>query len=772
MAKWNEVVNVLNSHEMPPEEEPQPDPKLTAKVVDWITEQATKAQVARRDNNIVLRRMNRNEYRNVIRDLVGIDYDTKHFPQDPPAGGFDNNGSALNLSPMQIELYYEAAQEILHEAIVSGDQPEKILWRIEPESGNSDSNRVSFLGQRPIVNGGKNEVKDQCVVLHHESWDRKVNTRDFKLNHPGKYIIRIHAGGRIPSREDVVAVADRYLSRRKDEELAKNPKRAQNIQRDYEETLNHFKSDRMYDYGPPRIKVTRDLGGQPEVIAEFDIDADIKAMKDYVIETEFTTEKAGITLEYAYDIPKELENFWFQTADDFARPEAWIDWIELEGPIHDAWPPASHAKILLDNKQHELSDVEHAEKVIRNFLRYAFRREVSADEVAAKLEIYRSAAKNSTTFNEAIKAPLSAILVSPSFLFLTETTPIAKPLNDFELANRLSFFLWSSMPDKELLSLAFERKLQNHDVLIAQVNCMLKDERSDAFVENFAGQWLGLREVGSNPPAADLYRQYDRHLESSIVDESQAFFREILQNDLNVMNFIDSDFVVINERLARFYGIDNVRGDHFRKVELPSDVPRGGVMAQASVLTITSNGTRTSPVKRGTWVLKNILGTDPGLPVANAGEIAPKVPGIDKATVRQRLEIHRELPQCARCHDKIDPLGFALENFDASGYFRKQEGFGYKGRINRDDPEIDASSQLPDGTKIDGVEGLQKALLQKEDLFLNCLTTKLYTYALGRELTLADQKFVKQAVVQLKQSDRSLRTLIQSVVTSEPFTHR
>lgn len=195
-------------------------------------------------------------------------------------------------------------------------------------------------------------------------------------------------------------------------------------------------------------------------------------------------------------------------------------------------------------------------------------------------------------------------------------------------------------------------------------------------------------------------------------------------------------------------------------------------MTHASILTTTSNGTRTSPVKRGTWILKNILGTDPGLPVANAGEIAPKVPGIDKATVRKRLEIHRELPQCARCHDKIDPLGFALENFDASGFYRKQEGFGYQGRIERDDPVIDATSQLPDGTKIDGIHGLQRELLKKEELFLACLTSKMMTYALGRELTLADRPAVQQTVQLLQRSDRSLRSLIHTIVSSKSFTHR
>jgi hypothetical protein len=403
-------------------------------------------------------------------------------------------------------------------------------------------------------------------------------------------------------------------------------------------------------------------------------------------------------------------------------------------------------------------------------MRKAYRRPVTKEEIEAKLVLFDQARKHKDNFVEAIKVPLIAVLVSPHFLYLTEPTDkTSRRLNDHELAARMSYFLWSSMPDDELFKLADAGMLKDPSVRRAQVNRMLADPKSDAFVRNLAGQWLGLREVGINPPAPDLYPQYDRHLEISIVQESEAFFRTILQEDLNALNLIKSDFVVINERLAGFYGIPGVRGDHFRKVPVPPGVQRGGLVTQASILTITSNGTRTSPVKRGTWILKNLLGIDPGLPVANAGEIAPKVPGIEKATVRQRLEIHRQLDQCARCHNKIDPLGFALENYNAAGEWRDQEGFGYKGRIQKEDPKIDASSEMPDGTKIDGVRGFQAALLAKEDLFLNCLASKLFTYALGRELGFADQEAVRAAVATMKREKYTLRSLIQAIVASEVF---
>lgn len=908
-GKWGEVVNVLNSHEMPPEGETQPPERVVSNMVDWITEQMARAELFRRDTVIVLRRLNKAEYRNTIRDLIGIDYDPVRFPQDPPAGGFDNNGGALTVSPLHMELYYDAAREILDRALVEGPQPSSIKWRFEPESGNSDSNRVTYEGQRVIVNGGNNPAQNGFRVVHHASWDKTVTARDFKLPHTGEYIVRVRAAGVTPSRQKVVASARKYLEQRIAERRQKDPRQADWYQKNLETDLDHFRNDRMYDYGPPRMKVIRNLAGQPAVIAELDVAASLSDPQIYETRARFFPARGtGVKAEYAYDIPKELENFWFQTGDDFPRPELWVDWMEIEGPVYESWPPRSHGMLLFDSPLKGRDDRAYAREVLARFMRRAWRRPVTDAEIEAKLELYDLVKDNAPSFVEAIKTPLTGVLIAPPFLYLAEpgtgglapqiaatavqsepvtsavspetvdpvpsgpgvsvspkpadpkplpfrlftdkrgrkvrgrvvelsglkvilervsgqkfavpmteftakdrawiraslrpepvvTTPTPQPrpepkpaivretpatqpsvsqvglqlrrLNSHELASRLSYFLWSSMPDDELFRLADAGQLTDSATLTAQVERMLNDSKSEAFVENFAGQWLGLREVGANPPAQDLYRRYDRHLEISIVDESLAFFDEILRNDLSVMNFVQSKFVVINERLGRFYGIPGVRGDQFRRVDVPRNVQRGGILTQASVLSTTSNGTRTSPVKRGTWVMKNVLGIDPGLPVANAGEIAPKVPGLDKATVRQRLEIHRSLPQCARCHNKIDPLGFALENFDASGNWRDREGHGYKGRIQDNDPVIDASSSLLDGTKIDGVSGLQDALMDREELFLGCLSNKLMTYALGRELGIADQLHIKDAVRQMRRPRQdTLKTLITFVVTSEPF---
>jgi hypothetical protein len=757
---------------MPPEDKPQPDAAAVAAVVDWITKQAVAAEVSKREQSVVLRRLNRAEYKNTIRDLVGIDFDTSSFPQDPPAGGFDNNGSALTMSPMQIEQYLNAADQILDRALVDGEQPETIRWKFDPVPKSNDSNRVRLDPKNnPIVNGGNNTYEGDWGVIHHESWDKTVNARDFRVPTAGTYIVRARVAGRRPSRDDVVQSAAAILKKRQEEQDAKQPDRAKHNQAHYDNDVKHFSTDPMYDYGPARLKLVVQLGSQPRTVAEFDVEGTPDKPQVVAFPVRFTTESAGVTLSYAYAIPKVLENFWLQNKDEFARPEAMIDWLELEGPIYDAWPPSSHTKILFDSPLRSENLDDYARAVLERFMGEAYRRPATKEEMNEKFELYVAAAKHKKSFVEQIKVPLTAVLSSPDFLYLAETHPgtVSEPLTDHELATRLSYFLWSSQPDAELRQLADRGKLSNPKTRQEQVDRMLAEPKADALVKNFAGQWLGLREVGANPPAPDLYPQYDRHLELSIVAESEAYFKEFLQNDLDACQMIKSDFVTINERLGRFYGIPNVRGDTFQRVSVPAGVTRGGIVTQASILTTTSNGTRTSPVKRGTWILKTLLATDPGLPVANAGEIAPKVPGIDKATVRQRLEIHRQLPQCARCHNKIDPLGFALENFNAAGEWREQEGFGYKGRVQQNDPKIDASSQMPDGTKIIGVAGLQAAMLEQEDRFLKSLATHLTTYALGRELGLADQPLVDGTVAAMRENGTTVRSLVKAIVASDAF---
>jgi len=782
-SKWGEVVNVLHSHEMPPADEQQPDSESVATLVDWIRKEQIRAEQFDRKSEVILRRLNRNEDRNTIRDLIGIDYDIGHFPQDPPAAGFDNNGRALSSSPLQVELYLAAARTILDEALVSDAQPESIVWRFEPETGDSDSNRVRYGKHNAIVNGGQNRLDGNTRVMHHNSWDRVINARDFAVPTKGTYTIRIRANSHIPTRDEVFAYAERTIRAIREKEILENPKSRNWIEAHIEEEIDHFRKSPIYDYGPGRLKVTVHLGGQPQIIGVLEIDSTQDDMKVFELPVKMTEEKAGISLEYAYHVPREMENFRFQSNDDFPRPEVIVDWFEIEGPVYDNWPPPSHQRLINSPvPADEQNRRRLARSVLANFMPRAYRRPVTDGEIDEKLKLFDAAAtdgESESAFLEQLKVPLTAVLVSPNFLYLAEPyrNGTQDPLSPFELASRLSYFLWSSMPDDALFLAASTGEFSDPVKIIAQVDRMLADEKSDAFCKNFSEQWLGLRDVGANPPVEELYSHYDDHVESSLVRQSIAMFDDVLKNDRDLTEFIDSDHEILNEVLARYYGLPQVKGDQMRRVQLASDSHRGGVLTHGSVLTITSNGTRTSPVKRGTWVLKNILGTDPGLPVANAGDIAPKVPGIDKATVRQRLEIHRELAQCARCHRKIDPLGFALDNFDAAGRYRTQEGFGYQGRVQKDDPLVDASGELPDGTKINGIADLKRSLLKNDTMFVRCITEKMYSYALGREMMIADSAIIDATVAKLDESKannqpRTLRALIGEIVLSPSFARR
>jgi len=374
-----------------------------------------RAELIRRNQNIVIRRLNRDEYRLTIRELTGIDFDISGFPLDPLAEGFDNNGSALSMSPMQMELYVDAARKILDRAIVSGDQPKSIRYRFQPEVGNGDDSRVRYGEYNAIVHGGQNPVEGDFKVLHHVSWDRVCNARDFALPEEGVYKIRIRAGGKVPSREDVVRTARAALEHRFEEQMRDNPNGEKYHREAVTQTMAHFKTDRIYNYGPPRLKLIHDINGQPIVISEFDVDAPREQPGVYEFQARFNANKTSISIEYAYSIPSVLENFWFQSHDSFARPVAYLDWFEIKGPINEAWPPKSHQKILGDLDLSKEPDSAQVRKVVALFLRRAFRRPVTDEEIQAKLQQYNDAKKSGKSVREAIQIPLVAILCSPKF---------------------------------------------------------------------------------------------------------------------------------------------------------------------------------------------------------------------------------------------------------------------------------------------------------------------------------------------------------------------
>ena len=789
--KWTEVMDRMNKGEMPPEDEPRPNIQQQEQVVTWISRQLRRAIEAARSTGgrVVLRRINRAEYNNTIRDLIGIDFTpADDFPEDPPAHGFDNVGASLTVSPLHIEKYMRAARMIIDKAIVTGPRPTSQKWHFEVDEAagfNEAGPGSKWLARK--VNGrdrrygiliaANNAVRDGLVVSRRVSWDTWLGFRFFEFPEAGEYIVRVRAASAVPSHQETVkqamvmkrGEADIHVKGRKNQQQKDAARRWWD-----DEALpaakKYFSEKPYYRYGPPRMKIVNQQSRT--IIGEIDVDAPANKPQIYEFRATFPKARSGVVLTNNYSIPLEPENNALLRHPEFPRPELLVDWVELEGPIVDDWPLPSQQRILFPSKN-KGNETEYAREVLGRFITRAFRRPATQEELDVALALFKQVRPNKESFEEAIKVPLIATLSNPHFLYLIEPAQndgaSARDLDNYELASRLSYFLWSSMPDEELLQLAAAGKLSDPAIVDAQIDRMLSDSKSTAFAKNFAGQWLGLRKVGANPPGRDWYPRYDDHLQESMVRESEGFFAEILHNNLNVMNFIKSDFVTINERLARFYGIPGVKGDHIRRVAVPPNVHRGGLMTQSSILTITSNGTRTSPVWRGVWILENILGDPPPPPPPDAGDIQPKVPGIDKATVRNRLEIHREIPACASCHNKIDPLGFALENYQTDGGWRDKEGFGYKGRVQRNDPDINASGSMPDGREFNGVKELQDILLNEEDRFLKCLTEKLVTYSLGRGVEFTDRPWIEQLIRNMKSNNYTLRSLIKDIVRSDQF---
>jgi hypothetical protein len=414
----------------------------------------------------------------------------------------------------------------------------------------------------------------------------------------------------------------------------------------------------------------------------------------------------------------------------------------------------------------------------------AFRRPVAEEEAAPFIALVASSLEAGQPFEAALRAGIKAVLASPKFLYFRETPG---PLDDYALASRLSYFLWSTMPDETLFALAKSGELQRPQVLRAQVERMLQDPKAKAFTENFTGQWLSLREINATTPDKMLYPEYDEFLQWSALKETQLFFDELLRENLGVGNFVDSPFAMLNGRLARHYGIPDVHGVAFRKVELKPEYHRGGVLTHASVLKVTANGTSTSPVLRGVWVLDRILGKPAPPPPPNVPAVEPDIRGA--STIREQLAKHRATENCAGCHARIDPPGFALENYDVIGGYREkyrivtERNNWVKNRVGPlakylatyqygEGREVEAGDVMPDGRKFADLAEFKRILLAEPQQIARCLTEKLVTYATGQPVAFGDHRAVDQILADTEKSDYGLRSLVQAVVASELFLRK
>jgi hypothetical protein len=418
-------------------------------------------------------------------------------------------------------------------------------------------------------------------------------------------------------------------------------------------------------------------------------------------------------------------------------------------------------------KPDDKNKAESTRKILDNLATRAYRRPATEDEIRRLTKLVDLAEKNGDNYEAGIGLALKAVVVSPYFLFRVEIDrdskdpKAANPANDFELASRLSYFLWSSMPDDELFDLARKGTLRKDGNLEAQAKRLLKDPKSRALVENFAGQWLQLRRLKSMTPDKKLFTEFSAELRNDMLKETELFFDAILREDHSVLEFLDADYTFLNERLAKFYDIDGVQGPEFRRIKLTGD-QRGGVLTMASILTITSNPTRTSPVKRGKWILENLLNAPPPPPPPDAGELSEKKSVVESASLRQRMEEHRKNPNCAVCHERMDPIGFAFENYDAIGKWRAKDGKF----------DIDPAGVLPDGKSFKSPRELKTILKGREREFCRCLSDRMLTYALGRGLEFYDKCAVDQIADNMKKNDYRFSSLVISIVNSEPFQMR
>ncbi len=463
------------------------------------------------------------------------------------------------------------------------------------------------------------------------------------------------------------------------------------------------------------------------------------------------------------------------------RPGILVGEAEMTGPIIDQWPPTSRIALLGNTNIHNAGLAE-AEHILTRFLPRAFRRRTSKKEIQIYSDLFKAARAQKRDFIDSLRVALKAVLVSPEFLFLDEPGSKTGLLSDYALACRLSYLLWSTMPDQQLLTLAARRDLRKPEVLRQQTERLLSDPKSRAFTDNFTGQWLELREIDFTEPDKNLYPEFDELLKVAMVEESHRFFQEILDQDLSLSNFIDSDWLILNERLAEHYGIDGVKGLHYRKVKRPTNSVRGGVLTQAAVLKVTANGTNTSPVLRGVWVLDRILGQPAPPPPRGVPSVEPDIRGA--TTLREQLEKHRNVESCATCHIKIDPPGFALENFNVIGGWRANyRSLGEGKRITdkyidsynhvrvryKIGLPVDATGTSSDGKPFSNITEFKKLLLRDQKSIAHGLTKNLTTYATGRPLGFSDRATLNQLVEASQQNNYGLRSLIHEIVQSPIF---
>jgi hypothetical protein len=708
---WEKVLRKLRSREMPPAGMPRPDAKTYETLVAAIeSERDRVAQAKPNPGRPTLHRLNRTEYANAVRDLLALEIDVSEMlPADDIGYGFDNIGDVLQVSPVLLERYLSAARKISRTAVGDMTLPASYQTYTIPH-GLIQDDRLSETA--PVGSRGGAAIRHFFPV-------------------DGEYEISV------------------TLQRnRNDEYLGLERERKLDLRLD-DQRLQLFTipaSPKKIVLGsgtPPDAKLRVRLSvkaGTREVGALF--------LKDTLLQ------EGIIDKVRDDDVKTYFEGVGSVT---IAGP------FNVEGPGHTA----TRDKIFICHPSGSADEMGCAEKILSNLAHHAYRRPITADDMPQLLALYKEGAANGG-FEAGVRLALQKILVSPEFLFRAEVDPPAAApgsvyrVSDVELASRLSFFLWSSIPDDELLGIAEKGQLHDPAVLKAQVKRMMADARSEALIKNFVGQWLFLRNVSRISPDTTTFMTFDENLRQSMAKETELLVESQVREDHSVVDLLSTDYTFLNQRMAEHYGIKGIYGSEFRRVKL-EDPKRFGLLGQASILAVTSYPNRTAPTIRGKWVLEQLLGTPPPPPPPNVPSLKDDQ-STQKLSMRQRMEMHRASPQCAACHRMTDPLGFALDNFDGIGSWRDTLGPG--------SGPIDSSGTLPDGTPFNGPEGLRQVLLKKKDMFVENFTERLLTYALGRGLEEYDHPVVRKIARDASADNEKWSSLILGIVNSTPFQMR
>jgi mono/diheme cytochrome c family protein len=782
---WLEVFDVISNGEMPPEDaKVQLTDAEKARIVDWVSGEILVASQVRRSEqgHTSFRRMTRYEYKHVLQDLLGLPHDFSRDlpPETVSEDGFKNSSEMLQMTVVQFEQYRELARKALERVTVRGERPKPVYYGITMKAASAqvDATYAAFVEKKKkqIENGVTTLQK--ALEKQAAKYSVKPGSAHFKNLITG-HGVKTHWGyggakyAWTPSltRPKVPPVLLDVVV------IPANSKYIVDV------------GDGLPDVGTMRVRIraarVAPEGKHPPTLRLFfgnqasndsrvavragERDITITASPDkpefyhWDVRLSEIARNAYRHTQKLGQLPNPAEFLYFQNCSS-TSVTVQIDYVEITAPVHEQWPPESHTRIFFQS-DHQADEKKYAREVLEKFMRRAWRRPVTAAEIDQKLVLFAKLRLQCDDFQEAMIEVLATVLSSPKFLYLVQAGEVdakkeSQRISGFELASRLSFFLWSSIPDEQLLNLAAKGKLRDPLVLQAQTRRLLADPKADRFARYFTRQWLGMELLDFLKIDSKVYGRFDPLLMEAMREEPIAFFGEVLKRNRTVMDFLQSDYTMVNDRLARHYGLPEVIGNSLRLVKLEASNRRGGVLTQAGLLAMNSDGKDSHPLKRGIWLLENLLNDPPAPPPPAVPEIDLADPEILKLTLKERMEDHRNNPACISCHSKIDPWGIAFENFDAVGLWRDKIG---------KDP-VDAASVLFNKDELRGMKGLKDYLLaNRQDQFARSMAHKMAAYALGRPLTFGDRSQVDRITADLRKRGDGLADLIFLIVKSDLF---